>query len=1850
MAETDRILGYFLDEAQEHLRTIEEGLILPMSLAEPAKIKEVFRAAHSIKGGAAMLGLEVVLQLGNHFEQAFKAIKDRSIPVDDKLQDLLLEGLEILRLSIQMVQHGQTVPTDLLKEAVFAKIAKRIQKSGGEITTDDSDLPFTDPAIEQVFGNYVNQKLQQFVDICKKTQPEAITKQELQPICQKIGSLGESFEYLAWTNLLISCRLAVNNPLNSVVQLREVIPTAIHQAQMLVMAGKHHAITSTPELEILLAPNAITNTTRTQTGLSAYDTLDSISGVWDDVVINEDESSDFPAEKPQPTSADFLFEPQMVSTETISDDDFGDSELDEFMQLFDEELSFDGTWVQNEDILTHEDPPTGYAEPDVSKNLWDEDIATRPISSNSLMPMESPFSKTETIGQQLPQFDFEQVSDSDLFIEDVTDTAVKPSPIRPTAAIDWSGLLADIPDQVIVEYKEPSQPPPDLPSAMEKVPIGLTNNDFFGDLPANLPAQINPNQINHDDNFSDPFASDPFLSDFSDLPFGLDLEDPLEAAISPDIPPPLEPLFIPPIDPLITETETTASDFNDPFLIDELLDDEPLVMESDDELDDLINELSEPFEVKASVFSPPDHPQLKPIDADYLKELAMFDDLLADTKTTDVDLADLEQMIANGNLEEELDLENIEDFSPASVNSKVNSKLLINFDDFLTEAKTTVNNTTNSNHFPDSQPAHAGTEHSTVMTAPAAIEAEAAMSSSAATFATERTATFSTERSATFATERAATEADLGLEDLDLLDLKSIDNLDDLNYELDDVLAGLNMLDISDDELPSGSLTDLLDKDFEFGDLDSGSLNLDNSVVSEDIDLEDELDLETTDRSTELTGSISELFMDDFDESHYPINNHPQPENNLSITPLYSQDNPDDLISLSLSDMDLESELEPVTNQPADSDFLSLLDGDDQSSISVASSVASNEAAEAMDFDSFDLDFNNQETVDESQFGGNVDELASLDLVGVDFDSISADQSSAANLDLGEPDRNFDGLDINSDLEMNADLAGLDLNELDGDLDGLDINSDLEMNDDLVGLDLNELDGDLDGLDINSDPEMNDDLVGLDLDDLDSNLDGLDINSDLEMNADLVGLDLDDLDSNLDGLDDLLGTPATSSLTDLDGLLAEESFGDLDAFLTVPPVDLPTVAIATAAVAGGIGAAIASIPATPQPVSDRKVAAPAAAKNSRSKQRTFEQTMRVSVKNLNNLNNLTGELVVNRNTLEQDQNRMRQFIDKLLLEVQKLNEVGKSMQDLYEKSLLESSLLASRQQSQQAKSMVPGSSTGGNNSGDAEYDPLEMDKFTPVHLISQQMIELTVRIRESTSDIEFVVDSSTEVTRSLRQITSQLQEDLNKSRMLPFSQTSDRLQRGVRDNGLKYGKEVDLQVEGSDTLIDKVILENLNDPLIHMVNNAIAHGIESPAERLAAGKPAEGVITISATHQGTQTIISVKDDGAGIDADRVKNKAIEKGIITPARAVTMTKQEVYELLFLPSFSTKDQADELAGRGVGMDVVLSSLQEIRGTITTESKLGTGTTFTIRLPLALSITKALMASNKDVGIAFPMDGIEDSLSVKPYSIIESADGQKFFPWRDQQMPFRPLSDLLAFNRPMKRVNYYGGGIEETEQSISIIVLRSGGDLVAIEVDRVLGEQEIVIKPLQGPAPKPLGIAGATVLGDGRIIPIADVLELVDLASGKLEKNVNQTWSMGDIPEDQAAQREPMVLVVDDSITVRQLLSLTFTKAGYRVEQARDGQEAWDKLRAGLPCDIIFCDIEMPRMDGLELLSKVQADEVIRKIPMAMLTSRGSDRHRQIASQLGASGYFIKPYLEDALLEAVKRMLKGEVLAIV
>ncbi|MEH1979254.1 MAG: response regulator, partial [Nostoc sp.] len=634
----------------------------------------------------------------------------------------------------------------------------------------------------------------------------------------------------------------------------------------------------------------------------------------------------------------------------------------------------------------------------------------------------------------------------------------------------------------------------------------------------------------------------------------------------------------------------------------------------------------------------------------------------------------------------------------------------------------------------------------------------------------------------------------------------------------------------------------------------------------------------------------------------------------------------------------------------------------------------------------------------------------------------------------------------------------------------------------------------------------------------------------------------------------------------------------------------------------------------------------------------FEETMKVPVKQLDDMSNLVGELVVNRNTLEQDHERLRQSLDNLLIQVQQLSDVGARMQELYERSLLEASLLAGR------KKKDPGLQAPDSNA-ERGFSELEMDRFTPFHTLSQQMIERIVRVRESASDIDFVTEETERVARQFRQVTTQLQEGLTRARMVPFAQTIDRWRRGVRDNAIKCGKQVELVIEGGDTLIDKMILDHLTDPLTHMLNNAIAHGIETPEERQAAGKPPVGIITIRAFHQGNQTIISVGDDGAGIDSAKVKAKAVKIGMLTEAQAKAMSRLEVYDLLFQSGFTIKDQADEISGRGVGMDVVRSEISEIRGTVNTDSAIGKGTTFTIRLPLTLSICKALCCVSDRARIAFPMDGVEDTLDIPVKNIQHDANGQSFISWRDTVLPFRPLKELLTFNRQISRGNVYGG--TRDDDMVSVVVVRSANTLIALQIDLVLSEQEIVIKQFEGPAPKPIGVAGATVLGDGRIMPIADVLEIIDIFQGRISTQTGgNSWQQKATPQDTSPVKiDPTVLIVDDSITVRELLSLTFNKAGYRVEQARDGQEAWDKLRSGLPCDIVFCDIEMPRCDGLELLSRIQKDSNLNHLPIAMLTSRGADKHRQIASQLGASGYFTKPYLEEALLEAAARMLKGE-----
>ncbi len=815
--------------------------------------------------------------------------------------------------------------------------------------------------------------------------------------------------------------------------------------------------------------------------------------------------------------------------------------------------------------------------------------------------------------------------------------------------------------------------------------------------------------------------------------------------------------------------------------------------------------------------------------------------------------------------------------------------------------------------------------------------------------------------------------------------------------------------------------------------------------------------------------------------------------------------------------------------------------------------------------------------------------------------------------------QNFDGTPIQPPEEV-KDLFGdhsseegnsLSLDDLDLGANSLDDAQDLlpfiQDNNDIEELVLEseiELSASLDGIldsDFNEETDL-DDVVSMDID-----LDGTDTSSELAELDNLLDESINDIDS-IDQLDELEGL--LDSNNDLDDLIDSTPEKPLS-----PPVK----------------------PQAPQV----KINPPR--KPEATKGKVFDQTMRVSVKKLDNLNNMIGELVVKRNRLEEDQERLRRFLENLLNHVQSLGEMGAKMHDLYERSLLEGALIASRQQHQAASRKVSGFlDPSMQEKEDDELNALELDRFTGFHLLSQDIIELIVRVREAASDIQFVVDETDKVAQSLRQVTGQLQDGMNSSRMVPFEQTTDRLPRAIRDISHKLKKQVDLKVEGKDVLIDKMIVENLYNPMTHLVNNAITHGIESPEERIQLGKSEQGTIHIRAFLQGNQTVITITDDGAGIDPEKVKAKAVEKNLITWAQAQHISKQDVYDLLFHAGFSTKDQADDFAGRGVGMDVVSTDLKKIRGTISIESEVGKGTVFTIRLPLVLSICKALTCVFNGTRIAFPIDGVEDTREYNLTDIHSSSNGIKSISWNNSLLPFQPLGNLLSYNRRISRAGLYN--VNQEEDTVSIIILRSTDNLLALEVDQVLGEQEIVIKQIEAPIPKPAGIAGATVLGDGTIMPIGDVLELIEIAQGKRTINLGfNIWQDRKVKKEDKIVDEPMVLVVDDSITVRELLTLSFNKLGYRVEQARDGQEAWDKLRGGLPCDMIFCDIEMPIMNGLELLSNIQKDEKLKLIPVAMLTSRGAEKHRKMATDLGAKAYLTKPYTEKDLMDVAQRLIE-------
>ncbi len=633
------------------------------------------------------------------------------------------------------------------------------------------------------------------------------------------------------------------------------------------------------------------------------------------------------------------------------------------------------------------------------------------------------------------------------------------------------------------------------------------------------------------------------------------------------------------------------------------------------------------------------------------------------------------------------------------------------------------------------------------------------------------------------------------------------------------------------------------------------------------------------------------------------------------------------------------------------------------------------------------------------------------------------------------------------------------------------------------------------------------------------------------------------------------------------------------------------------------------------------------------------KTVRVPVEQLYQINTLFGKLVLERNSINLRLEQLTNFVTLMRQRMSQLEQSNNHLRTWYDKASLEGIVVRSQEfgvshQSSVISYQLERSSQDQSivslKSDLREFDRLEMDRYSDLHLISQEQIETIVQLQEVTSDIDLGLQKMTQAVQDFNQTTRSLQNNVTQVQMQPFTDLVKPFPRLVRDLSLESGKEVTLKIEGETTLIDRTMVETLNAPLMHLIRNAFAHGIEDKTHRLLAGKPPEGTITLQAVNRGTHTLITVKDDGKGLDIDKIGQRLREMGI-TESEIAQMSTQDLLDYIFQPGFSTSETVTELAGRGVGMDVVRTNLQDIRGDIRVETEAGKGTTFILKVPFTLSILRVMLIERSGLIFAVPSNSVREVFPLK----VEGVEDVEEITWQEETIPLLHPEKSLRFNRLHKPLEMSGHPIINQPTAL---IFASDTTLGAIHIDRVWGEPEVAIRPIESPLPLPMGIISSMMLGDGRVVPLVDPLQLLQDGLDTVLTPISP--SSGSLTQETVKT----ILVVDDSINVRRYLTLTLEKAGYQVEQAKDGQDAVDKLVGGLSVDALICDIEMPRLDGYGVLEELKTKPAFQSLPIAMLTSRSNDKHRKLAMNLGASAYFSKPYNEQELLHTLQTILSN------
>jgi chemosensory pili system protein ChpA (sensor histidine kinase/response regulator) len=653
----------------------------------------------------------------------------------------------------------------------------------------------------------------------------------------------------------------------------------------------------------------------------------------------------------------------------------------------------------------------------------------------------------------------------------------------------------------------------------------------------------------------------------------------------------------------------------------------------------------------------------------------------------------------------------------------------------------------------------------------------------------------------------------------------------------------------------------------------------------------------------------------------------------------------------------------------------------------------------------------------------------------------------------------------------------------------------------------------------------------------------------------------------------------------------------------------------------------AAAPAAPE-MPERRTAGRAQEPGQAEAKTAAEQAViRVSKDRLERLLNLVGELVISRGRLEQRLLALEQFAGQVQVTKGRMVEAVRSFEEKHAFN-------------------VPTAPSGSGGSGtakgagpglpmSADFGGLEFDRYDDFNILARRMTEVSTDVGEVMAQLSGSIKRAREDMGLLQRLTLDMRDEIARARIVPIGTPFTRFKRAVREMARTTGKEVDLVTSGEQTEVDTAVVERLVDPLVHMVRNSVFHGIEKPDVRAARGKSAKGTVYLHAAHRGNSVVIEVEDDGAGLDVDKIKAKAVAVGLIRPEQAPDLPYAEALKLIFLPGFSTADQVGDQAGRGVGMDVVKRVIESMNGRIDIETEKGVGTKFTLSLPFTLLISTALLARVGMERYAIPLSSIREVVMASP-GAVQDVGGRPILQVGDEALEVRSLGRLL------------GVGESKIEGARPVLVARGATGMTGLAVDELLGRQEIVVKTLGTLQPLQQSyFGGASIDPEGHVVLVLDIGRLL---AGRTTELTGPSFAQPLLPAQGAEAGEEAgeavggttrILLIDDSLSVRKFVSRMLERAGYAVDTAVDGEDGVKKATQ-IRYQVIITDLEMPKLNGYEVLQTLRQRPRTKTTPIMVMTTRAGEKHQQAAMSLGASGYLTKPVEERALVAAVEQWI--------